>query len=429
MKMCFTGDSIMLSPPGDDYWLDNKLVQRIKQCDVRSTNLEMVLSGGKTFASTFCGGYWITSDEGRLNDLLKYGFNHFGISNNHTMDYSYNGLALTLDSLERAGVSYSGAGKSLKEASKASILNVCGCNIAFVTCTATCDDAARAGDASPSIPARPGVNMLRHSEVLYVTPQELEVIDSIAEKTCINARFLKSVKMGIHSLPKEIHRLGRLQFMSGEKTEKKTFCNKIDLDRITKEISRAREIADFVVIEVHSHDIKGNTDDTPDYYIEEFAHKCIEAGANVISGTGTHQLKGIEIYKNCPIFYSLGNFVFVSEHMDYAPSDYYERYGLDFNSTLDDVWLKRSKDNSVGLEFDKANYLTIVPILSVKKSNILSVELIPVELGFNSKPREKGYPHIACKEDRKVILKRLQELSQPYHTVFTEKNDILEVVL
>lgn len=418
MKICFTGDSIMLSPPCNDYWKDNELVKLIKQCDVRSTNLEMVLSAGNAFASTFCGGYWLTTDSKRIEDLAKYGFNHYSIANNHTMDYSYRGLEFTLECLDCLGFSHSGAGMSLDAATKASIVKSSGGGqrIAFISCTATCDDAARAGCASPSIPARPGVNMLRHSEIMYVTKQELGVIDSIAEKTCVNARFLKAVRMGIHSLQDGIHRLGRLQFAEGEKTEKRTYCNKNDLKRIVLEVSAAKKEAEYVVVGIHSHDIKGETDDTPDFYVEEFSRACIDCGADVVIGTGTHQLKGIEIYKDRPIFYSLGNFIFVSEHMDYAPSDYYERYGADYTASLDDIWLQRSKNNTIGLEFDKANYLSIVPILSFECGKISKIELIPIELGFCGGNRQKGFPYIATGEDREIIVRRLKELSEPYQT-------------
>ena len=95
MKMCFTGDAIMLSPPDEEYWENNQLQQLINSCDVKSVNLEMVLSGGNAFASTFCGGYWITADADRLDILQKFQFNHYAMANNHTMDYSYEGLRLT----------------------------------------------------------------------------------------------------------------------------------------------------------------------------------------------------------------------------------------------------------------------------------------------------------------------------------------------
>ena len=429
MKMCFTGDSIMISPPNESYWQDNELQNIINSCEVKSTNLEMVLSGDSAFASTFCGGYWLTASSERIFDLQNFGFDHYAISSNHTMDFSYLGLKRTLEVLDREGLLHSGAGKDLQSANSAVYLQRNEKKIAFITCTASCDDAARAGNASSSIPARPGVNMLRHSELLYVTPEQMQVIDEIAEQTCINARFMKAVRMGIHSLPEGIHRLGRLQFVVGQKTEKKTCCHKGDLSRIIQEVKQAATIADCVIVSIHSHDIRGMTDDTPDNYVEEFAHACIDAGASAIIGTGTHQLKAIEVYKGAPIFYSLGNFMFVSEHMDYAPADYYERYGADLSTPLEDIWLQRSKNNTIGLEFDDANYLSIVPILTFEDGRIKELDLIPIELGFNDEKRQKGFPYIANEQEAKKIYSRLLELSTEYGTAIEIQGNQLKVIL
>ena len=131
------------------------------------------------------------------------------------MDYSYDGLRDTLKELEKRGFHTSGAGLGLEEANRPAVISKNGERVAIISC----DDAARAGYASPTVSARPGVNMLRHSEEFMVTPEHLKVIDEIASATCLNARFLKAVRMGIHRLPHEIHRLGRLQFVEGfEKT-------------------------------------------------------------------------------------------------------------------------------------------------------------------------------------------------------------------
>lgn len=426
ISICFTGDSIMLTLPKEDYWNNNELMNIMKNCKFKSTNLEMVLSGGQAFASTFCGGDWMVADADRLDGLMRFDFDHYGMANNHTMDYSYEGLRLTHKLLNEKNLAFSGSGNSLKEATKATYVEKNGVTVAFISCTATCDDAARAGDESPSIPARPGVNMLRHSEILYLTEEYLSVIDQIAEDTCLNARFLKSVRMGIHSLSPEIHRLGRLQFVLGKKNEKKTICNKTDLARITEEVKKAKTQADYVFVGLHSHDIKGFTDDTPDDYAEEFAHACIDSGANAIIGTGTHQLKAVELYKGAPIFYSLGNFMFVSEHMDYAPADYYERYDEPITTDLDKIWIKRSKNNTIGLEFDKANYLSIVPILEFEEGRLNALQLKPIELGFSGEcGKQKGYPYVAGKDDAEYILHRLNELSRPYGTeLFLSKSGI-----
>lgn len=50
--------------------------------------------------------------------------------------------------------------------------------------------------------------------------------------------------------------------------------------------------------------------ETPGKFEERAARRLIDAGADVIVGHHPHVLQGIEIYKNRPIFYSLGNFIF-----------------------------------------------------------------------------------------------------------------------
>lgn len=63
---------------------------------------------------------------------------------------------------------------------------------------------------------------------------------------------------------------------------------------------------DYVVIMVHSHEIKADTNEDADFFLEEFARACIDAGACAVLGGGTHQLKGIEIYRGKPIFIRWG---------------------------------------------------------------------------------------------------------------------------
>jgi poly-gamma-glutamate synthesis protein (capsule biosynthesis protein) len=41
-----------------------------------------------------------------------------------------------------------------------------------------------------------------------------------------------------------------------------------------------------------------------------FAHTLIDSGVNAIIGSHPHVVQGVEVYKNAPIFYSLGNFIF-----------------------------------------------------------------------------------------------------------------------
>lgn len=52
-------------------------------------------------------------------------------------------------------------------------------------------------------------------------------------------------------------------------------------------------------------------------------------------GHGAHVLRGIEIYRDKPIFYSLGNFIAQNETIKHLPSDIYEKLKLPRDATPD----------------------------------------------------------------------------------------------
>lgn len=74
-----------------------------------------------------------------------------------------------------------------------------------------------------------------------------------------------------------------------------------------KKVMEARRESDIVVVNVHwGEEYKR----TPNEKQVRLAHDLIDSGADVIIGHHPHVVQSGEIYKNKPIFYSLGNFVF-----------------------------------------------------------------------------------------------------------------------
>jgi Bacterial capsule synthesis protein PGA_cap len=91
-----------------------------------------------------------------------------------------------------------------------------------------------------------------------------------------------------------------------------------DLGAARELIRRARKQAEIVVVAFHAgaegSDAQHVTGEEEVYLgedrgnPEEFAHMAIEAGADLILGSGPHVLRGMEIYRDRLIAYSLGNF-------------------------------------------------------------------------------------------------------------------------
>jgi poly-gamma-glutamate synthesis protein (capsule biosynthesis protein) len=75
-------------------------------------------------------------------------------------------------------------------------------------------------------------------------------------------------------------------------------------------IKKAVKQSDHTIVYIHWS--KERTD-YPEAYARKYAKAFIDAGADAVIGSHSHSLHGIEWYKNKPIFYSLGNFVFASK--------------------------------------------------------------------------------------------------------------------
>lgn len=79
--------------------------------------------------------------------------------------------------------------------------------------------------------------------------------------------------------------------------------------QVSETISKAREQVDFLIVSVHWGKELAQY---PEQDEIKLGRMMIDSGADVIMGHHPHVLQGIEFYKNKPIVYSLGNFVFSS---------------------------------------------------------------------------------------------------------------------
>ncbi len=81
----------------------------------------------------------------------------------------------------------------------------------------------------------------------------------------------------------------------------------LDETAVTKIISDLSTTTDLQIVNIHwGNEYQHQYNQTQ----QTLAHAMIDAGADIIIGHHPHVVQGIEIYKNKPIFYSLGNFIF-----------------------------------------------------------------------------------------------------------------------
>ena len=95
MKFTASGDALIMHRLPGEYPGRERIREFIERGDARITNLETTITDGNCFPSTFSGGTWLTAPEEVLEDLTDFGFNLFGVANNHMLDYSYGGFFQT----------------------------------------------------------------------------------------------------------------------------------------------------------------------------------------------------------------------------------------------------------------------------------------------------------------------------------------------
>ncbi len=78
---------------------------------------------------------------------------------------------------------------------------------------------------------------------------------------------------------------------------------------VFNDVRAASDSNDFLIVSCHwGQELR----ETPKPYQTKMAHRLIDNGADIILGHHPHIVQGIEIYKEKPIIYSLGNFIFGS---------------------------------------------------------------------------------------------------------------------
>ncbi|NMA96362.1 MAG: CapA family protein [Clostridiales bacterium] len=414
MSFVATGDSFITRrlPSKDKSFQEVSSI--IKGAEFRFTNLEVTVHKDEGVPYAFSGGTWAKAEPKVLEDIKDYGFNALNIANNHTLDYSSQGLEATQRYLEEYDLFYAGAGKNLAEASRPKYLDCPSGRVAFIAATSSFYASWIAGEQRPEVKGRPGINPLRYETVHYLSEERFQQLKNISQVTGINDARVVSQREGFTLPdPDNVFIFGGHKFSKSEREGLETYPNKTDLNRMINSIGEAKRQADYIIISIHAHPFAGLDKEIPAKFLESFSRACIDAGAHAVLGHGPHILRGIEIYKGRPIFYSLGNFIFQSETVPYLPWDFYEKYGLGFTDNVADALDIRTENDTRGLGADPKVWESVIARWDMKDGIMKRLELYPIEMGYGDPRYKRGWPRLSNNTD---ILYRLRELSANYGT-------------
>lgn len=397
----------------------------VEDADVAFGNFEGTVVDSQdlpTWVEAETGGGAILMDPLVPPDLKKIGFDLVARANNHALDLGVTGMKLTTEALKQAGLVQAGVGMSQGTARAPAFLDTTHGRIGLVSATATFTSMSRSGSPIPGEPARPGVNALRTSVYHLVTAEEMRALKKMADESRETDRKQSTPQTGLPDMtrsaagllekhPDSLELFG-VKYMVGDHHGYHFKMDKDDLLDILLNVEDAKKSSDFVIVSLHAH-APDSSIQTPADFAPIFAHDAIDEGADAVVMHGPHQLRGIEIYKGRPIFYSLGNFVFQIDIIQPIEPDIYDEYELDpRNSSPVDVSEKED-------ELDFANpfmYQSVVATMTFGSCGVTKIELTPIDLHQDWRLADRGVPTPASPTMARTIIDRLQKLSQPYGT-------------
>jgi poly-gamma-glutamate synthesis protein (capsule biosynthesis protein) len=197
----------------------------------------------------------------------RAGFDVMSFAGNHCLDWGYEAFDDTLRHATDAELLLCGAGGDIAAARRPALFDVGGMRVAILAASSILPEGYAAGEN------KAGCAPLRAHNVY----EQIE-----------------------HDQP-------------GTPARIRTYPNREDLAAICGSIERAAAEADIVLLSVHwgLHMTEAVLAD----YQRIAAHAAIDAGAHAVLGHHPHILKGVEIYRGRPIFYSLGNFAIEQPHV------------------------------------------------------------------------------------------------------------------
>ncbi|HEY1970673.1 MAG TPA: CapA family protein [Pseudonocardia sp.] len=436
-RLAVTGDVIMNSRVSTCRAPDVlDAVGVLRGADVSCAHLEIPLHDFETddvFPAAEGALSWMRGPAFIADELAWCGIDAVSTASNHSLDYSYGGLAGTLDALDRAGIAHAGTGADLAVARAPAFVDAAVGRVALVSATSSFPAFARAGAVRTDARGRPGVNPLRYLHV--VGPDMADQLIGL-----VSALGLWVVRQHdefvIH--PPGMHNSVWRFRVSAEAGHPTTACDCDDLAGNLESIRYARSVSDFVVAHLHVHawdGVEGRMSTSPGF-AHEFAHAAVRAGAGLVLVQGSHApMRGIEIHESVPILYDPGP-LFRLGRREPQPQDFYTRWGNDarvrsFDATLLDAFSQR--DQAMGGAAGGKTMVSpregvhhepgfVLPVCEVDAltHRVARIELHPMTWS-RARRSTTGFPVPADPSRAGAVLSRLAELSEPYGvTVSTE---------
>jgi poly-gamma-glutamate synthesis protein (capsule biosynthesis protein) len=348
------------------------LFRILQEADIAYGNMEFSLNDRPELQRPF---YNFRAPRDFRWELARTGINLVSQANNHALDFGPEGLKECLRALDQANITHAGAGATLAEAHAPGTMEVAGHKTRIAL-----------------------LSYMRYWTAKYRSKDP-------------NAPSLATIDPAVILVAKD----GKVGQAEGPLAS--------DVEAMEDDILLARRKSDLLLVSLHNHDVThhrayGIQDKTPPNE-EIMFHRAIEAGADLVIGTGPHVLRGIEIYKGRPIFYSLGDFIYQYRTPDRIPADLLHQRDIEMPRPANvSVWDRRESQEVME---------TVLVRMTLNQGKLRRIQLLPVTI--DDEGPLYGVPRLAGTKRGGEIIALLQKLSEPYGTKIVSKGWYAEVVL
>lgn len=295
------------------------------------------------------------------SELARVGLDVAACANNHAMDFGIDGMRQNKQLLTEAGVHCIGTGNNLEEAMKPVFVESNGLSIGFLSFSSTLPIGTSAAENRPGMaPIRVETSYLLDASICEEQPGTAPYVTT----KVIDAELARAIRVV---------------------KETKTQCDALCV------------ALHWGVPEGWATPAQGWLAD----YQQPLGYALIDAGADLLIGSHPHVIHGIEIYKEKPILYCLGNF-----------TSHYFATGRTVEITRSIGGFKFDPGG-----FDLSRYVQVpehgkafAARIHLGKSEIESVEILPYTLDH------QGEPQHPSDRDRDSVFNRIDQLSVQFGT-------------
>jgi poly-gamma-glutamate synthesis protein (capsule biosynthesis protein) len=348
------------------------LFRIMQEADIAYGNMEFSLNDRPELQRPF---YNFRAPRDFRWELARIGITLVSQANNHALDFGPEGLKECLQALDQTNITHAGAGTTLAEAHEAGSFEIAGRKTNFALLSYMRFWTARYRSKDPNGPS-------------------LATIDPAV-----------------------------ILAMKDGKVEKVEGPLEADVKTMEDDILLAKRRTDVLFVSLHNHDVThhrayGIQDTTPPNDQIMF-HRAIEAGADMVLGTGPHVLRGIEIYQGRPIFYSLGDFIYQYRTPDKIPADLIHQRDTEMPRPANvSVWDRRESREVME---------SVMVRMTLNEGKLKRIQLLPITI--DDEGPLYGVPRLASTKRGSEIIARIQALSKPYGTTFIDRGWYSEVKL